>query len=164
MKLSRHFTFSEMTRSQTATRLGIRNHPSAEHVEALRHLCAEVLEPVREMVGRPVRISSGYRSAELSERIGSSPRSQHCRGEAADFEVPGISNLVLAHAIAESQIPYDQLILEFHDPLEGPASGWIHISAVRGQPRRMVLTATRQKGQVVYTEGLPYLPEPQDLP
>lgn len=155
MQISPHFSLLEMTRSQLATRRGIRNMPSAEHLAALAYLCREVLEPVRALAGKPLNISSGYRCAELSEAMGSSAKSQHCRGEAADFEAFGISNFVLASAIAESELPFDQLILEFHNPLEGPNSGWIHISATAHRPpRRAVLTAVRRGGRVEYLDGL----------
>ena len=90
MKLSANFSLAEMTKSQTATRKGIRNEPSTAHVENLIHLAETVLQPVREHFDKAVVISSGYRSPELCEAIGSSSKSQHARGEAADFEIPGV--------------------------------------------------------------------------
>ena len=96
MKLSKNFSLSELTKSQTATRKGISNEPSTEHVENLIHLAESVLQPVRDHFGKPVMISSGYRSPELCEAIGSSSKSQHAKGEAADFEIPGVDNMQLA--------------------------------------------------------------------
>ena len=93
MTLSPHFTLAEMTASDTARREGIANTPSAAHIEALRQLCEQhVLEPVRAHFGRPVRITSGYRSPKLCLAVGSSVRSQHAKGEAADFEITGVPN------------------------------------------------------------------------
>ena len=103
MKLSENFSLAEMTKSQTATRKGIRNEPSTEHIENLIHLAETVLQPVREHFGKPVAISSGYRSPELCEAIGSSAKSQHAKGEAADFEIHGVDNMQLAYGLIKIQ-------------------------------------------------------------
>ena len=113
-----------MTKSQTAIRKGIKNEPSTEHVENLIHLAKTVLQPIRDEFGRPVVISSGYRSPELCEAIGSSSKSQHAKGEAADFEIPGVDNKRLASWIV-ANCDFDQLILEFYDGVD-PNSGWVH--------------------------------------
>ena len=102
MKLTDNFTLAELTKSQTAERCGIDNNPDKEHIENLQRLCNNILQPVRDYFQKPVTISSGYRSPELSQKIGSSSRSQHCKGEAADFEVPGVSNKELADFINEN--------------------------------------------------------------
>jgi zinc D-Ala-D-Ala carboxypeptidase len=117
MKLTDNFTLAELTKSQTAERCGIDNNPDKEHIENLQRLCDNILQPVRDYFQKPVMISSGYRSPELSQKIGSSSRSQHCKGEAADFEVPGVSNKELANFINEN-LNFDQVILEFHNPDE----------------------------------------------
>ena len=77
MNLSDNFTLAELTKSQTAVRKGIRNEPSTEHINNLIHLARTILQPVREYFDEPVMISSGYRSPELCEAIGSSAKSQH---------------------------------------------------------------------------------------
>ena len=128
MKLSENFSLAEMTKSQTATRKGIDNKPSTEHVENLIHLAETVLQPVREHFGKPVAISSGYRSPALCEAIGSSSKSQHAKGEAADFEIPGVDNMQLATWISKNTI-FDQLILEYYEPGD-PNSGWVHLSLI----------------------------------
>ena len=92
MKLSKNFSLAEMTKSQTAIRMGLSNNPSEGEVENLRLLCERVLQPVRDHFNHTVTISSGYRNEILSRKIGSSEKSQHCRGEAADFEIFGIGN------------------------------------------------------------------------
>ena len=96
MKLSGHFSLAELTKSQTATRKGIDNKPTLDHIENLTELCTHVLEPTRRNFGKPMVISSGYRSEELCEAIGSSKNSQHAKGEAADFEMFGVDNKELA--------------------------------------------------------------------
>ena len=138
MNLSKNFTLAELTRSQTATRKGIRNTPNEVEVAALRELAINILQPVRDHFDLPVRISSGYRSVMLCVAIGSKTSSQHARGEAADFEVPGVANIEVARWI-EKELVFDQLILEFYKP-EVPDSGWIHCSYKKGPCRKQVLT------------------------
>ena len=153
MKLSSNFWLYEFTRSQKATRFGIDNQPDVKALEELRALVANVLQPLREMVKRPINISSGYRSPELNEMIGGSKKSQHMKGQAADIECFGLSNAALAKMIFD-HFQYDQLILEFHVPEEGPNSGWIHVSHRRsGDNRQKALRATRNgDGKTVYEQ------------
>jgi zinc D-Ala-D-Ala carboxypeptidase len=148
MKLSANFTLSELTKSQTAVRKNIKNEPSTAHVENLIHLAETVLQPVRDHFGKPVVISSGYRSPELCEAIGSSTKSQHARGEAADFEIMGVDNMQLAMWINKNT-DFDQLILEFYEPGD-PNSGWVHCSAVREGSRAQVLKASKVEGRTKY--------------
>lgn len=121
--LSPNFHLSELIRSQTASRYGISNTPDERAIANLRLLCQEVLQPVRDHFQQPVVISSGYRSPALNTRIGGSKTSHHCRGMAADFEIPGITNYEVAKWIA-TNLQYTQLILEFWT---GGNSGWIHV-------------------------------------
>lgn len=148
MKLSTNFSLSEFTRSQTAARLGIDNTPPEEAIRAIEALCRYVLEEVREHFGKPVRISSGYRSPALNKAIGGAATSQHCRGEAADFEVVGVSNKLVAEWIRDNLI-FDQLILECYDGVN-PNSGWVHVS-LQGGNRKQVLTYKRGSG---YSDGI----------
>ena len=153
MKLSEHFRLSEFTKSQTATRNDIDNTPTDKEVKALKALCENVLERIRAQFGA-VKVSSGYRSKQLNTAIGGSATSQHTKGEAADIEVPKISNQVLAEWIA-GNCDFDQLILEFHEPSKGPDSGWVHVSWVNPtKNRKQVLKASRVNGKTVYTTGL----------
>ena len=148
MKLSENFSLSELTKSQTAVRKGINNEPGTAEIENLIHLAEAVLQPVREHFGKPVMISSGYRSPALCEAIGSSSKSQHARGEAADFEIHGVDNKELATWISKNT-EFDQLILEFYN--EGdPNSGWVHCSAVTEAPRKQVLRASKVEGRTKY--------------
>ena len=147
MNLTRNFTLSELTKSDTAIRKGINNNPSAEQIEKLKLLCENILQPVRDHFGR-VKITSGFRSVELCLAINSSANSQHARAEAADFECPGVDNAELADWIKRER-PYDQLILEFYTPGE-PNSGWIHCSYTEGTPRASFLHAFRSEGKTKY--------------
>ena len=126
MQLSKNFSLAEMTKSQTAIRNGMSNNPSEGEVENLRLLCERVLQPIRDHFNHTVTISSGYRNAVLSRKIGSSENSQQWQGEAADFEIFGVSNKELADYINE-ELEYDQLILEYWKE-EDPNSGWVHCS------------------------------------
>ncbi len=148
MQLSKHFTLEEMEKSQTATRKGIKNKAGSGEIKNLGDLCYEVLEPVRAKFDKPVTITSGYRSPELSEAIGSKATSQHCLGEAVDFEIAGVSNLQVALWLTNN-VNFDQCILEFWT---GEASsGWIHVSYKDGSNRKQVLTYDGKS----YTNGLP---------
>jgi hypothetical protein len=126
MKLSKNFSLAELTKSQTAERMGLNNNPNEDETENLRLLCERVLQPVRDHFDDVVTISSGYRNEILSQKIGSSSKSQHCRGQAADFEIFGVDNNKVSDWIKEN-LMFDQLILEYYTPGE-PNSGWIHCS------------------------------------
>jgi len=126
MKLSQHFSYQEFIKSQTAARKGIKNEPNDTQLYNMKMVCMNILEPIRTTFERPVIITSGFRSPELCVAIGSSTNSQHAKGEAADFEIPGVSNKEVADWIHEN-LPNDQLILEFFDGKD-PNSGWIHCS------------------------------------
>lgn len=133
--LSPHFTLDELTTSQTAERLGLDNTPDADALAALKRTCLG-LEAVRvRLGGAPIIISSGYRSLEVNAAVGGSAASQHTRGEAADFISPGFGNpRAIVDALADSEVPYDQLILEF--------GRWVHISFSH-RPRHHALVIDR---------------------
>ena len=147
MNLTRNFTLSELTKSDTAIRKGINNNPNAEQVEKLKALCENILQPVRDHFGR-VKITSGFRRVDLCLAIGSSSNSQHAKAEAADFECPGVDNAELSDWIHKN-LSYDQLILEFYTPGE-PNSGWIHCSWIPDQPRASYLWAYKSEGKTKY--------------
>ena len=148
MELSKSFTLNELTKSQEATRLNIDNTPSDEHIENLKILCEKILQPIRDFYGMPVSVSSGYRSITLCEAIGSSSKSQHTKGQAADFEVFGITNKELADWIV-ANLDYDQCILEFWNPNE-PNSGWVHCSYSSAGNRKQYLRASKINNVVMY--------------
>lgn len=144
MKLTEHFTLDELTRSDTAVRKGLDNMPPPAIAQRLL-LTAVGLELVRELLGAPILITSGYRSPEVNSAIGGSPNSQHCKGEAVDFIAPGFGTpKAVCLAILDSDISFDQLIEE---------GNWVHIS-FSDNPRRSVLTAHFNAGRVTYTKGI----------
>jgi uncharacterized protein YcbK (DUF882 family) len=141
MKLSSNFSLKELTASQTAERKGINNNPNEDQINKLKMLCENVLQKVRDHYSKVVTVSSGYRSPELCVAIGSSQNSQHAKGEAADFEIFGLSNAELCKWITDN-LEFDQMILEYHK-LEEPNSGWIHCSYKSEDNRKQILRAYR---------------------
>ena len=121
MKLSKHFTLKELTRSQTASRHGIDNTPNEEQKDKLKTL-AKGLEDVRtKLGGNPINISSGFRCEALNDRLGSKRTSRHILGLAADFTCDRYGDVDdVFSVLADSSIEFDQLILEY--------DAWIHIS------------------------------------
>ena len=119
MKLSKYFTYNELTFSETAKRLKYTNQPPPKELKSLTNT-AQQLDKVRELLGCPVIINSGYRSLAVNRAIGSSDNSQHVKGEAVDFRTHQYTPSQIVEMIKKSDIPYDQLILEF--------DSWVHIS------------------------------------
>ena len=148
MKLTENFSLKELTSSQTAERKGIDNTPSTEHQENLKRLCESILQRVRDHFGRVVSVSSGYRSVDLCVAIGSKTTSQHAKGQAADFEIYGLSNQELATYIKEN-LDYDQLILEYWKESD-PNSGWVHCSFSLNGNRKQYLKAYKENGRTKY--------------
>ena len=129
----RHFTIAELTRSATARRLGIDNTPPASAVRALTALVDDVLDPLRDAWGGPIRVNSGYRCPELNKAVGGTPSSQHQHGEAADITVGSRSaNRRLLALIKRLDLPVDQCIDE-------KGCRWIHVSHRRGRNRRLYM-------------------------
>jgi zinc D-Ala-D-Ala carboxypeptidase len=147
MNLSQNFTLQELIKSDTAIRKGIDNNPNSDQVEKLKALCENVLQPVRDHFGR-VKVTSGYRSEELCEAIGSSKKSQHAKAEAVDFECIGVDNAEVADWV-HMNCETDQLILEFYTPGE-PNSGWIHCSWIPEGRREQYLHAYKLEGKTKY--------------
>jgi hypothetical protein len=138
MQISKHFKLSEFTKSQVATRNGIKNIPGSGEIKNLGNVAYEILEPVRAKFDKPVMINSGFRCLELNRKIGSSDSSFHVQGKAVDFEIIGIPNIQVAYWV-KNNCDFDQLILEFYKPDEDNA-GWIHVSFNEGNNRKQVLT------------------------
>lgn len=147
MKLSKHLELAEVIRSSTAKRLGIKNEPTAEHLANLKLLAENIFEPIREHFGRPIFISSGYRSAALNKATpGASTTSQHSKGEALDIDMDGteISNKQVFEFI-KNNLNFDQIINEFD-------YSWVHVSfSSTGKQRKQILSATKVNGKTVYT-------------
>lgn len=140
MRLSKNFVLSEITRSNTAKRLGIDNEPTKKDLENLQRIVTNLLQPVRNHLG-PIRISSGYRSKELNRAIGGSNKSQHSKGEALDIQFwkeGQMCNKEVYDWIIDNAIEFDQMINEFD-------FAWIHISLKKSNNRREVLEAYKDK-------------------
>ena len=150
MKLSNNFSLDEFTDSDKAKELGISNTPSKEATDNLQELVTFVLQPLRDRFGS-IFISSGYRSPELNKAIGGSTTSDHCLGCAADFEVQGQDNKVMAQWIANN-LDFKQLILEFYH-VGDMHSGWIHCSYKQGSNNKQKLNALKDGKKTIYTEG-----------
>jgi hypothetical protein len=152
MKLTANFTLNELTQSETALRKGLDNAPTQDVISALQTLAVNVLQPVREHYGRGVKVNSGYRSPEVNASVGGSKTSDHCKGQAADIEIPGVANAELA-AYIRDELQFTQLILEFYTP-GVPDSGWVHVSYDPANLKKQVMTATKRDGKTVYLPGL----------
>lgn len=152
-QLTEHFSEREFTHSQTAIRYGLDNDMNPQQRAAAVALCKNVLEPVRAHFGKACRLSSGFRGDELNKRVGGSTTSQHSKGEAADFEINGISNKVVAEYIRDNLV-FDQLILEGYNASD-PNSGWVHVSfKASGKNRKQAMRASFKNGKATYTQGL----------
>ena len=150
IRVSKNFALSEMVKSATAERLNVDNSPSTIHLVNLTHLAIHILQPVRDQFG-VITINSGYRSPALNAKVGGSKTSQHCNGQAADFESFSTPNPDLAKWIANN-LEFDQLILEFYDGVN-PNSGWVHCSYNLMGNRKKIMTALKTGGKVVYKNG-----------
>jgi len=148
MKLSENLDLSEVTRSESAKRHAINNQPTPEHVENFKLLAEKIFQPIRNHFKVPIRISSGYRSKELNDKIGGSASSQHCKGQAIDIDQDGtsITNRQVFDFIKDN-LPFDQLIFEFGDD-DNPA--WVHVSYSKNQQRGQVLKAFKLNNQTKY--------------
>ena len=155
--ISPHFSYREMTRSDTALRLCIDNTPTPEHLNNLVLVCVHILEPVRNVFG-PVRVNSGYRSLALNMSVNPltstiDKLSKHCTGQAVDFEVDGISNYELAVWCSKNLPDFDKIILEFYTPGQ-PNSGWVHGQYLLDKQRKETYTAVRVNNKTTYLVGL----------
>ena len=123
MKLSENFTLEEMISSSTASKRNIPNLPEHEQIANLRRLCIEILQPVRNAFGKPLTVTSGFRSQALNKAVGGSLSSQHLQGEAADLVSRDNKKLwsTIIGMIKSGEIEVGQLINEKN-------LKWIHIS------------------------------------
>ena len=152
MKLTDNFSLAEMTKSDTALRLDMDNIPGPEEIENMTRLCECVLQPIRNHFGKGVKVNSGFRHPNVNAKVGGSKTSDHCKGMAADIEIPGVANADLAKWIVDN-LEFRQVILEFYTP-GVPDSGWVHVSYNPSDNKKQVLTATKKEGKTVYLNGL----------
>lgn len=128
-----YFTISELTRSSTAQSQHIDNTPSPEIRAKLETLITNCLDPIRRIYGKPIIVSSGYRSPELNAAVGGVANSQHTKGEAADLVPASGGSLAGIFRAAVQFGNFDQLIIE-----QKGKSKWVHVSYT-GMPRRRIL-------------------------
>ena len=148
MKLSKNLSLAEVVKSQTAIRKGIDNRPSMAHEDNLQALAQALFQPLRDWYGKPITISSGYRSPQLNEAIGGSSSSQHCKGQALDLDV-GDENFMLFDYI-RLNLDFDQMIAEGGDSIENMK--WLHVSYKISGNRREILRADFSGGKVKYSK------------
>ena len=129
MKLN--FSFSELLYSNTAEQYRIKNIPDLEEADNLLELIVYCLQPIRDKLGKPMIISSGYRCEELNNKIGGVKNSQHTKGQAVDFKVKGMTVKEVINFIVDNDFEFDQLINEY--------DMWVHISYAKGKNRKQVL-------------------------
>lgn len=144
----KYFTIKELTKSTTAIKRHIDNTPSKEIERSLTALVEKVLDPLREAYGKPIIVTSGYRCPKLNAIVGSTPSSQHVKGEAADIktiEDTPEENKKLYDLIVKLKLPFDQLINEHN-------YDWVHVS-FGARHRRQKLKAVRKNGRTVYVNS-----------
>ena len=151
MKLSKNLSLKEATKSNTATRLGIKNEPEQWEINNLRAIAENIFQPVRDHFGVPIGVSSGYRSKTLNKAIGGSKYSQHMIGEALDIDADiygKVTNAEIFNYI-KNNLEWDQMIWEFGDDEE---PNWVHVSYKEaGTNRKQLRRAYRdEKGRVYY--------------
>lgn len=139
-KLSKNFILNEFIKSNTATSMKINNTPTQDIVNKLQLLCEKVIQPIRDALGKPIVINSGYRCPKLNKAVGGASTSAHLTGEAADIEIMGMNNYQLACWIRD-HMKFDQLILEYATNLDkNPNNGWVHVSYKANGNRQQCLT------------------------
>lgn len=145
MMASEHFSIQELTKTGT----GLENDPDIYAGANLVRLAEKLLEPIREMMGVPLFVHSGFRSKEVNAAVGGAKNSAHMEGRACDFHPAGMDIKEAFEKIRLSDIPYDKLLLE-----HGGGAWWIHVQVERlgNQPRGKAYTAEVKPGGTVYTE------------
>lgn len=146
--ISEHITYKEATASNKAKQLGISNTPNEKELRAMKLLADKVFEPLRKWYGKPIQITSFFRSAKINKAIGGSATSQHSLGQAVDIDTVSDNRKLFDYI--KDNLPFDQLIWEYGND---SAPDWVHVSYSETRNRKQVLRAVRNGGKTVY---LPY--------
>jgi len=141
MQLTANFNLAELT----VTGRNMPNVPNEAEVASLRSLAERILQPLRDALGKPVRVNSAFRSEAVNRAVGGTATSQHRLGQAADIHVPGMTSVELAKKIVALGLPFDQVIEEF--------GSWVHVS-YGPRHRRQQLSAVKRSGKTVYVQGI----------
>ena len=150
IQLSKNLYLHEVIKSNTATRRGIDNTPTNEHLNNLKEIAKEVFQPLRDHLGTAIGISSGYRSEDLNKAIGGSKTSQHSKGEALDLDADIFGKTTNADIFGyiKENLDFDQLIWEFGNDTN---PNWVHVSYKSYEENRNeILQAVRVGGKVNY--------------
>ena len=147
--ISKHVSYKEGIRSNTATRLDIINEPNEEQLKNMKLLAEKVFEPLREEVGGPIKVNSFFRCPELNKAIGGSKTSQHCHGQAIDIDDTfGYKSNAEMYYFIKSELDFDQMIWEFGTD-KNP--DWVHVSYVSPEKNRnRCLKAYKENGKTKY--------------
>ena len=119
MRLSKNFTLEEMV---ATSHRQLQDAPSMEVIRNLQNLCIHVLQPLRDAIGRPVYITSGYRSAKLNAKVGGVPNSRHLRGLAADIHVDNEEHAKVLFDILKQNPNVGKVLIERKN-----GARWIHV-------------------------------------
>lgn len=130
MYISRNFSVEELTKTST----GLPNKPNIEQLQNLTNLVNNILQPARNIYGRSITVTSGYRSPTVNKKVGGVRNSQHLKGQAADIICD--NNKELFNIIKDTIKDYDQLIWEYGDKHQPK---WIHVSWVGENNRRQII-------------------------
>ena len=151
IRISKHISYKEATRSATALRLGIENIPNEYQLQNMEMVAKKVFEPLREAVDAPIKINSFFRCEELNKAIGGSSKSQHCQGRAIDIDdIYGHVNNAFMYYYIKDNLDFDQLIWEFGTD---DSPDWVHVSYVdEDSNRKRCLKAYRENGKTKYID------------
>jgi hypothetical protein len=147
MIITKNLTLQELINSNTAKAKGIDNSPTNEHLRNLIEIANNIFQPLRDGIGKPIRISSGYRSEKLNKAVGGSKTSQHNKGQALDLvATTGFTNKDIFDYI-KNNLEFDQMIWEFGTDKQ---PDWVHVSYNKGKNRKQVLKAIKKDGKTLY--------------
>lgn len=127
-----NFKMSELIHSNTAVKYNINNMPDINSLDNLLNLIVYCLQPIRELIKKPMIVTSGYRNARVNQLVKGVAASQHLKGQAVDFTIKGMNPNQIIKIVKESDLEFDQLINEYNK--------WVHISFLKGKNRRQILT------------------------
>ena len=127
-----YFTLQELTKSNTAIAKKLDNTPDEQAIKNLNTLVDNVLDPLRKLYGKPIIVTSGYRSPEVNRSVNGATSSQHALGEAVDIIVGSKEENKKLFSLIKDNLPFDQLINE-HD------YSWVHVSYREGRLRKQIL-------------------------
>lgn len=145
MNISKHITYEESIRSETALKMGIKNIPNKDIIESMKITANKIFEPVREFLGKPIKVNSFYRSPELNKAIGGSGTSQHCLGEAIDLDTDNDNKKIFEFIM--DNLDFDQLIIE---GISKGKMAWVHCSYKSDGNRKQILFMYKQNGKTIY--------------